>query len=358
MRILIHGYDNINIGDDLFFQILTTKYPNVEFFMISTKDYGSIINRPNFKCIKSNFFNRVCRKLNIIPYQLLFIRFDAIIVIGGSIFMEIGQSGSCGSIVNIQRYKRWFSKTPIHIIGSNYGPSNTDKFEVAVSELFKIVDSVCLRDSYSYNFFKDNPKVSFASDVVFQLHRKDREKKTYNTIGISIINLENRPSLIAHKNSYIKLIKEIINISLSKNNHIKLFSFCENEGDYDACNEILNSYDNTTKNKIEIVNYTGDIDNFLKEFNKVDKLYATRYHAVILGLLYQIPMTPLVYSNKILYALNNIGDNIPYIDIRVENNTDPNQMPNFIMDNETLQKVIACSRNQFKSINKLVQNDN
>ena len=43
-KVLIHGYDYINLGDDLFFQILVSRYPNVDFFMVSHNDYQKVIN--------------------------------------------------------------------------------------------------------------------------------------------------------------------------------------------------------------------------------------------------------------------------------------------------------------------------
>ena len=358
MRILIHGYDNINLGDDLFFRILSTRYPDVDFMMISDNDYEKIVDTPNIRCVKNNILNKICRKLNIIPYQLLFESIDAVVVIGGSIFMEVESTGSCGAVTNIQRYKKWLPKTPIYIIGSNYGPARTSIFENSVENVFRIADSICLRDSYSFDIFKKNSKVRYASDVVFQLPRQKRNGDIYNTIGISLINLENRQDLKIYKNCYIKLIKDIIDKALCEKKYIKLFSFCENEGDYVACSEILGLYDRGAQDNIDIVAYTGNIGSFLEEFSKIDKLYATRYHAVILGLLYQIPTLPLVYSDKILYALNDIGCNIPYIDIRKQVYEDINLLRAYVLENDILDTLVSSSNNQFKSLDSLLLYEN
>ncbi len=352
MRILIHGYDNVNLGDDLFFKILVSKYPNVDFVMLSINDYSRIINEPNLHCIKYNLFNRIGNKFSLPPYQLINNKIDAIVIIGGSIFMEVGNSGYCGTVESIKKYKRWWPEVPIHIIGSNYGPARTKKFEKTLRSIFHNVSSVCLRDSYSYGFFKDIPNVSYASDVVFQLSSISGHHNKSNTIGISLIDLEKREELKKYQHYYLSTIKDIIDEAIRKEQRISLFSFCENEGDSIVCREIKKLYENNLQANIDIIRYTGNIEQFLEAFGNVDLLYATRYHATILGLLLQIPTVPIIYSDKTLYALSDIDFKSDYIDIRKEKYVTVENDNHFVLSTKKLNEIIASSNNQFSNIDK------
>lgn len=185
-RILIYGYNRINLGDDLFFKILVERYPAVDFYMLTEVDYRKVIHSPNFHLIRRNRINKIFA--SHIPYQFYFKRFDAVICIGGSVFMEVGESGMCSFVRFLIKYKRSFPGIPIHIIGSNYGPERTSAFRESVKGVFSFVDSVSLRDRFSYNVFKENNRVAYAPDVIFQLGASSEQKERSGRI------LRNRPT--------------------------------------------------------------------------------------------------------------------------------------------------------------------
>ena len=133
-KILIYGYTRVNFGDDLFFKILVERYPDVEFYMLAEDDYSQIIRCDNFHSMRRNRINKIFA--SHIPYQFYLHRFDAVICIGGSIFMEMGTSGSNRIVRFLLKYKRKFPSVPIYIVGSNYGPEQTTAFRESVKELF------------------------------------------------------------------------------------------------------------------------------------------------------------------------------------------------------------------------------
>ena len=313
-RILIYGYNRVNLGDDLFFKILVERYPDVDFYMMAEVDYEKIIVRPNFYCIRRNRINKIFS--SHIPYQFYFYRFDAVVCIGGSIFMEAGESGSCNFVRFLLKYKRRFPGVPIHIIGSNYGPERTSAFRESERGVFAFVDSVCLRDRYSYALFKENSRVACAPDVIFQLGAEHRTRKSENVVGISVIDLPSRAQLQEYAEQYEAFLMHHIERSIVAGKRVRLFSFCDYERDNEACNRLLAKVCDEWRERIEVVSYKGDIDGFLESFSSVELLLASRFHAVVLGLMYRIPTIPVVYSDKTIHILNDIEYGGDIVDIR------------------------------------------
>lgn len=356
-KVFVRGYTQINLGDDLFFRILADRYPEIDFYINTKKEYNNIINRPNFHIIKYNIINRIINKISsyAIPYQMLLHKFDAIICIGGSIFMEIENTGTCGTIENNLKIKSRLKETPLYIVGCNYGPENTRRFREKAKTLFDAVDHVCFRDSYSYNLFKNNPKTALASDIVFLLPHKKRQKITYNRIGISLINIKIRKALENFDQTYTQYIQQIIADAIKNKKTVSLFSYCKAEGDLDECIKIKKLFDTNDQQFINIISYNGNIDEFLKIHNNIDLLYATRYHATILGLLHQIPTIPLIYSNKIADVLTDIGYKGPIVDIRIKNSFVLHKTSDIpILSEFEITRLIKSANNHFSQIDKVL----
>ena len=92
-KILVSAYDHKNFGDDLFLKILFDKYKDIEWVLeTSVKQYGDIFSKYNNVKIEFNIFYRILRKLKLLKIlrnRRYFDRYDALIFIGGSIFMQL-----------------------------------------------------------------------------------------------------------------------------------------------------------------------------------------------------------------------------------------------------------------------------
>lgn len=349
-RILIYGYNRVNLGDDLFFKILVERYPNVSFYMLSEVDYEKIIVAPNFHCIRRNRINKIFA--SHIPYQFYLRKFDAVVCIGGSIFIERGESGKCSFTSFLVKYKRSFPGVPIHIIGSNYGPERTTSFRSAVKGIFAFVDSVCLRDRFSYELFKENGRIAYAPDVIFQLGDSKKEASS-ESVGFSVIDLPTRNDLSQYREQYEAFLLHHINKSLDEGKRVKLFSFCTYERDEDTCTRLLSQVGEDKREQVEIVAYKGDIDAFLASFLSVGLLFASRFHAVILGILYRIPTVPIIYSDKTLNVLHDIkysGDIVDIrniVDIKRELNTQ-------VLDSDIVAELRNASQAHFRGVDTML----
>jgi colanic acid/amylovoran biosynthesis protein len=219
---------------------------------------------------------------------------SATVSIGGSIFMEIkGWRGL------YRRRKFLWSKFKLDgkknfVLGSNFGPFKDKKFIQMYNDLFKEVEDICFRDSYSYSLFPELGNVRNEPDIIFSLET-NIHKKIEKSIGISLISLENRLDLVNYKEIYIEKMVEIINHYNEKKNQVTLISFCKIEGDEEIIKEILNRIN---KADTRTLFYKGNVESFLQEISSIEKLITCRFHSLILAYILNSKFYPIIYSKK------------------------------------------------------------
>jgi colanic acid/amylovoran biosynthesis protein len=318
-KILVSAYYATNLGDDLFLKIVFDRYPDIEWFLLTSneiylktfKDYKNvhIIKTLNIKLGKRNInlFNKLNENL------LKFRKYDAFLNIGGSIFIE-SKDWEKGLITRGYlpgQFKKNNKKT--FIIGANFGPFGNDLFAERHKEFFSKFDDICFRDSYSYYLFKDLDNVRYAPDVVFNLELEN-SKSPEKCIGFSIIDLKNRKGLTQHYLKYNEKVIQLVDNYVDLGYKIKFFSFCENEGDLNIINYIRSNVNPHYINQIKVINYEGDIDQFLDEYKTCESIVGTRFHSIILALLLNQGVFPIIYSDKTYNVLKDLSiENYCYI---------------------------------------------
>ena len=95
MRILVNAYFSKNLGDDLFLKILFERYPKVNWYLLTDNtDYNDIFDKHNnVRILKGLSLNILgIRKVDIFhkinDLLLKYYKYDGLVTIGGSIFME------------------------------------------------------------------------------------------------------------------------------------------------------------------------------------------------------------------------------------------------------------------------------
>lgn len=337
-KILIKGYINLNLGDDLFFKILIERYPNVEFYMISdsktivpfkkysnvifrTIEKPSLIQRIYGKFVDKSFLGKLYLKKYLKTVTSIK-GIDAIVTIGGSIFIEKNNNTQKHSYL----YDVLINKYPnmkFYFLGCNFGPFKSTEFLSDYERVFSHAKDVCFREQFSKDFFQQHQNVRVASDIVFQL-KTNLVDKISKSIGFSLIDLSHRSDLKDFQDVYLQTIKEQIEKKISDGYKIRLFPFCKAEGDMNLITTLCDLLPIQIKEKVEIVDYYGNIDSFLKSFMEMEVIVATRFHAMILAILYGCKLYPIVYSKKMTNVLEelefsgniyNISDNISSLSI-------------------------------------------
>lgn len=356
--VLLRAYLNHNLGDDLFVYTICNRYPNTHFYIIGTKD-----NSHNLKHIKNLTFlsedsflfkllnkgyklncklthKPICNIRNIVFTNMLCRFFKYNVLISGSYFTQ--PSYWTANDDNV-----WFSKHP-YILGCNFGPYKTHEYLEYHKEKFSLATQVCFRDAFSYSLFSDIDVVEQSTDIVFNLPTNDINDN--GEIVISVVNLNKDNSEISNYSSiYIEKIAKLVNHLLDNNEKVRLMSFCDHQGDLVVIKDILCKVDNA--DKVLVSSYEEDgLINSLKILRSCHSIIATRYHAMILGLLFEKNVFPIVYDKKIIQVIDSIGYTGKYVKVSELDNFNPSDIYDcfYKMDTDKLNACINDAKKQFR----------
>lgn len=348
-KIYLKGYLYKNLGDDLFFYIISKRYPKKNFVALSKYDY-SFLNAKNIKFIKKSSVSLISKFLSLITLKhfnyesLLIKKCKMSVIIGGSIFIE-GKSTYSNFL---------FSNNNYYILGSNFGPYFSDKFLSKYKKIFSNAADVCFRDNYSKNLFSDLNNVRSASDMVLSLDTSNLKIRKENDVVISVINANGFDETIRDK--YFEFINSFIDFFTAKGYSVTLMSFCKHEGDEIAIKNIISKRKNIENIKEYL--YDGDIENALEIISKCSIIVGSRFHANILGLLMGKTVIPVSYSDKTNNVLSDLHFEGKIFDIRKINSYSKDEF-NLIDLNYKLDvsKYIEDSNRQFEKLDMILRRE-
>lgn len=359
-KVLLDMYLKKNLGDDLFLKIISERYNNTKFYIQPLCDYDKKkLNLKNIIYIR----NIITRCINVILKKLKFKkinlrnilkkRMDVFVTLGGSMFIEQPNISELQLMQLIENKYNVVNK-PFYVIGSNFGPYKNNYFIDNYKQIFEKAEDVCFREKNSFELFKDNKKVRYASDIAFSLDKNKYIQKECKKVVISVIDLKNRKNLQQYKEAYESKILDIINCFQKQKYEIVLMSFCKFEGDENEINSIINKCDN--KENINVYCYNGNIDEALKIISSSEYVIATRFHAMILGILFNKKILPIIYSDKMINSLKDLKYDGKYLDIRNLDNSDISyiisNISRFVYNEETVKKDAIS---QFKKLDEFLK---
>lgn len=321
-RIFLHAYDKQNLGDDLFVHTITKRYPDAQFYIWSSKGnkvtYQSL---PNLKvvCDDSKLVHILGKlRASFVPGYRAWLerRCKAVVFIGGSIFMEYE---NWPQILNWWEYEA--QNYPLYIMGANFGPYSSEEFRSRLTGVFWKAKDVCFRDKYSFEKFPGVPTVRWAPDILLScpMQKADIVKKR---LFVSVIDCasrgEGRVSLKPYDNSYVSMMSKLLKRYLEEGFQLILASFCKAEGDERMIHKLLKALGRQKDDsQIKIVSYDGtNAENLTEAIACSEYVLATRFHATILAIAAGRPVFPIVYSDKTVHTLNDIGFRGNFADLR------------------------------------------
>ena len=323
-RVFLFAYDHINVGDDLFIYKITQRYPNVQFYLWSSSE-----NKITFRSLKN--LKIISKDSGTVPFlhklrPSLVARYkdwwckrcDAVVYIGGSIFIEYPE---WRDILNWWDYAA--DNYSLYILGANFGPYASEEYKCRMGDVLKKAKDVCFRDKYSWKLFCDAPQIRYAPDILFSASLPTGVDSGTKQIFFSVINCVRKKegiySLDRFEETYIGGVSNLMIRFVKDGYKVLLGSFCEEEGDEEAAYKILDNLPDVYKSQCDVISYNGkNMQEILQTICRSSYIVATRFHAVILGIAANRPVFPLVYSNKTIHILQDIGYNGAYFDIRTE----------------------------------------
>lgn len=358
-KIIIYAYTKFNLGDDLFIKVLCERYPKTKFIIYAPKDYKKCFKDiKNIKCYSSqsilnraiNYIFRKINKNNFVESYLAK-KCDAGVYIGGSLFIQ-----GDGWKENFEQYTKTkkIDNKPFYLLGVNFGPYNDKEFYIEHKQEFKKYTDICFREKYSYELFKDLPNVRIADDIIFQ-YKKPNVKED-NSVSISVIKPSYRKHLKMYDEIYYKAIKDMAIKFIKEGMKVNLVSFCEYEGDVEAIEKIVSLIPNQYLDKINKHYYKINIDETINLLAKSKFIIASRFHAMILGWVFNKPVLPIVYSSKMTNVINDIEFNGLYIDFENLESIDTEEVLKSIYNNKVnVSKQVENAKNHFKNLDEFLK---
>ncbi len=305
-KVFLHAYCFNNVGDDMFVITMAERFPHVNFHIAVKDQYRKVFEKYKNLTLMSSFDEHGIKGRLKLRFS-----YSAFVKLGGSIFMEPV------NWVKQPPFPKWqcllLNKNKF-IMGANFGPCYTTEFFERAKGSLKYYNGICFRDKYSYNMFSQLKNCKYAPDILFG-YKHYPEYKTGDGVGISVIKMDGRETLDKYAKEYYASIANACDILIDKNIPVKLFSFCEKEGDEEAINKIIPQMKPETSKKVSVYNYKGNIEEFLREFNSCEYIVGTRFHAMVLGLSMKKKVYPVIYSKKLSNVLEDISFNGKYWNI-------------------------------------------
>lgn len=344
-KVFVMAYLRKNFGDDLFVKMLLEKYKDIEFYIKYDKyEFLDILDKyDNLHVLYGMDTDEELYNSDVNEY-------DAYVYIGGSIFMEGGSSYNLSEKFYdfVKRCKE--NNKPFCYISCNYGPYQTQEYFDLSKRDFKECTDICFRDLYSYNLFSDIETVRYAPDFAFSYNTPKVEKQK-DTVGITVINLNIRNDLKDKNDKYMKFLERNIKNYISLGKDVFLFSFCKHEGDEDTIEAILKLFPN--ENHLHVVKYTGDVDEFLKQYNTMEYMICARFHAMILSSITMQKIYVMSYSKKIDRVIEDLDLDLPVLHLNeLDANYDLSLKDFKAVEKEKIQKISQNAEKQDEAIRK------
>lgn len=321
-KIFLYAYDRQNLGDDMFIHLITKRYSNVRFYMLSDKkNIKTYSCFPNLKIINKdsliiNVLNRIRHSFAARYKNWLEARCDATVYIGGSIFMEYP---NWSDICNWWDYE--VKNRKFYVLGANFGPWYHEAYKKRMASIFTNMSDVCFRDQYSKEVFKNVKNVRCAPDILFS-YPLPKVKTKEKQIFVSVIDCAGRDESHGLKDFDSRYVDNMVSLLLKyvdNGYNLVLASFCKSEGDENGICKILSKLGHIPDSKIEILKYDGNNSNdIISAIVESALVIATRFHAMIFALAAKKPVLPIIYSDKMYHVLEDLGYKGAGIDIRDE----------------------------------------
>lgn len=308
MEVFVRGFFHINLGDDLFLYILAHRYPQHKFHVIINEEYKNVFRDEKniivhpYKKIRRGF-DRFLYNCDKDYYLEIEKKCQVNVVIGGSLFQE-----GLDDIESRKRLSKMPNLNPTFILGANFGPYRTESYRLLVQDYLAKTEDICFRDIYSKKKFPELTNVRYAPDIVLGIKNiisKTKEKK--KRVFISMIDCLKRGNNIKeHVNSYENFIVRCISYYGNQGYEIILSSFCKMEGDEEAIYRIIKKLPPANLKQVSILNYSGDNwREIIDSLRQSEKIIASRFHSMILGMAFEVPVLPIAYNKKFEQFLDN-----------------------------------------------------
>lgn len=147
-----------------------------------------------------------------------------------------------------------------------------------------------------------------APDIIFQLKYNANETSSGQkppagqTIAISVIKPSSK-NLSGFDNLYYEKMNDVAIYFIKQGYAVHFMSFCQHEGDQEAIGQIIGLIPAEFQEQTHVHLYKTNIDDILAALAGASCIVASRFHAMILGWVFDKPVFPVAYSSKMVNVM-------------------------------------------------------
>jgi colanic acid/amylovoran biosynthesis protein len=354
LKILLSAYLDHNLGDDLFVDYFSQVYAQHEIHLLCDDTMRLNVQLESRPALHKIGLKQAAKSV---------LSFDALVIIGGSIFQEnpafYKYDYRRNALVTLFRA----AGRKVCIVGCNIGPVRTAHGRRIFKYCFTLANSVSVRDSASLALLQQwriRRNYGLAPDLVFSYPYQPRSVvRSGHRLGISVIN---RGAKAEGGAAYVAKLVRLADRYLqgAPDREVALFGFdggMENDGAViDTIAAALAPHGARVIRQQYGV--TPAIRDYLDVFSDCDYMVCSRFHSLVLALKHGIPFFPISYSEKMTNLLRDIGydralahyASMDAFDVDEVMNDITSTAPRFRLD----PAVIEASRGHFERVDRFL----
>ena len=356
-----------NLGDDLMVDMLAKRFPRQRLYTERETKNPFLLKNRNFR--DKNFYKTKFEKIG--KRREKFLKKDAgsyvtkrmkeiednrfcSLLIGGSVFMQRGSLSDDQVRARMKRNDSYLNHGPLFVIGANFGAYYTDYFRTSFEEHFKKCAGISFRDKLSYEMFSHLPNVNYAPDLIFGLDNLPKGKENTNEVLISVIDVSAKYGIEKYVGAYESFLCDFCKYIIDIGKTPVLMSFCQFEGDEKAIDRVLNSLGDYAS-KAKTFFYDGDMQKALQRIADSEFVLASRFHAMVLALLFKKRFYALSYDMKIDNVLNDLNSKL-YCGVQELDKITPKEIFEAESDISDIAEYIKSAKNHFDQLAEYLKN--
>lgn len=235
---------------------------------------------------------------------------DAMMIVGGDIFGDHTDYG--GLLVSVETIKSQGGQ--VFLLGLSLLESYSPEINYRLKLLFTWADVIVVRESETYRQIQGiAPKANViaATDMAFATDITDiiNEKQENGILGISVRKKipRNAPDAYA---PYCESIANTVEhyLKMDTENQVRFLALSKGVfDDEEVAHEITALCSEKYRERIQCVSFEGDVDGYIREMQRCEKLLCTRFHALVFAIMLKKPFVPIAYEEKTKRLLKEIG---------------------------------------------------
>ncbi len=246
---------------------------------------------------------------------------DAVVIGGGNMLMELdhtlGYTYFCYLYTKVSKHLR----IPIFMVSVGVGPIKTFVQKWCVKKAVKNCTYKSVRDTRSFNLCKSmGIDIAQCGDPAFSFVPPPPKKTASNNknqrIGLCLINYTCVDTLI-DPDSYLSFCRKLIEILRQQFPQNEIVLYSSEASDYDVINDVSQVF---IRDKHVQVSHVTSQDELIKLYATLDNIVSFRMHAIIVGMLCNIPCIGISWQAKVssLFEMCDCSENVFKIEPKIQ----------------------------------------